>query len=242
MSIFFIVLRMVACATFHGEAEPSSASSSSVGESQVDHTNWHKSENKKTDPTRLLQEDVHFNCNAVFGNYLVIILMIVAISFLFFTCCMFWEQLEAIESNTSKIARMKIRVGEGGTELERVSHDFNEMFGGDSPHVSWHWFLPFNVKFPKSMSKVVLGYEWDPTFGDKPFQENDLMAVMEKKEANIEADVEAGESFSDESDTPSLSESPSGSLHAVGTKKRTTSKKTLIDKPDFVDHTKDRLT
>lgn len=242
MSIFFIVLRMVACASFHGEVEPSSATS--VGESQVDHSqaDWHAPTNKKADPTRLLQEGGYLNCNTLFSNYFVIILMIVAVSFLFFTCCMFWEQLEAIESNTSKIARMKIRVGDGGTELERVSHDFNEMFGGDSPSISWHWFLPLDVQFPKSMSKVVLGYEWDPTFGDKPFQENDLVAVMEKKEANNDVDLETGESFSDECKTPSSSNSPNGSLHSIGTKKRSTSKKALIDKPEFVDRTKDRLT
>jgi hypothetical protein len=96
------------------------------------------------------------------------------------------------------------------------------------------------------MSKVVLGYEWDPTFGDKPFQEDDLVAVISSKgdanDGKNDLESNAVEKFDDESETPSLTDSPNGSLHAVGTKKRSNSKKALLEKTEFVDLTKDRLT
>ena len=63
------------------------------------------------------------------------------------------------------------RVGQGGTELSRVTEEFNEMFGGESNEVAWHWFLPLQVEFPRGMQKVVLGYEWDETFDPTPYQE-----------------------------------------------------------------------
>lgn len=66
----------------------------------------------------------------------------------------------------------KMRVGQGGTELRRVTEEFNEMFGGSSPNVAWHWFVPIPVTFPGSMHKVVMGYEWDPTFDPIPYRED----------------------------------------------------------------------
>jgi hypothetical protein len=46
-----------------------------------------------------------------------------------------------------------------------------EMFGGDSNDVAWHWFVPLPVEFPPGMKKVVLGFEWDDTFDNVPYQE-----------------------------------------------------------------------
>ena len=248
MSILFIFLRLMRCGVVRDDEDEDAA----MHNRDHKESNWHEPENKKANTTRFLQEYVYPDCNTLFSNYFVIILMVIAVAFLIFTCCMFFEQLEAIESNTSKIARMKIKVGEGGTELERVSHDFNEMFGGNSPNVTWHWFIPINAKFPRSMGKVVMGYEWDPTFGDEPFQEDDMVAVIigQPKEEAKDVEADATESFSDEvTDAhslteipPSLTESPDNSLHGLGTKKRTNSKKQLVAKPEFVDRTKDRLT
>jgi len=81
------------------------------------------------------------------------------------------EQIEAIKTNASKIARMKMRVGQAGTELSRVTEEFNEMFGGDSNQVAIHWFIPIPIEFPNGMKKAVLGYEWDGTFDAVPYQE-----------------------------------------------------------------------
>lgn len=242
ISIMIIFFRLFHCGAVHGEEDEASES---VETTEAD---WHEPENKKSDETRMLQDYVYPDCNYLFGSPFCIILMIVSVTFLIFTCCMMVEQIDAIESNQSKIARMKLKVGQGGTELERVSHDFNEMFGGNSPHPTWHWFLPLSVKFPSGMEKVVMGYEWDPTFGDEPFQENDLVAAIKgepKTTAEDALDLEAGgssinDTASEMSDTPSLTESPNNSLHSTGTKKRTT--KSNKQNPKFVDRTKGRLT
>jgi hypothetical protein len=110
-------------------------------------------------------------CQGFYNSYATLILLIVSVVFMIFTCCMLFEQIEAIETNASKIARMKMRVGQAGTELARVTEEFNEMFGGTSNNVSWHWFLPTEVVFPRGMKKVVLGYEWDETFDPVPYEE-----------------------------------------------------------------------
>jgi hypothetical protein len=109
----------------------------------------------------------------MYDYHLVVMVFVISIVFLIFTCSMLVEQIDAIQSNTGKIARMKMRVGQAGTELSRVTHAFNEMFGGESPRVAWHWFLPLPVKFPKGMDAVVLGYEWDESFEPVPYQSPD---------------------------------------------------------------------
>ena len=121
----------------------------------------------------LAPDFVHEECEDFHSTYTVIILFCVAVTFLIFTGCMLVEQIEAIQTNQGKIARMKMRVGQGGTELSRVTDEFNEMFGGNSPHVEWHWFVPLPVQFPGSYYKVVMGYEWDPTFDAVPYRQDD---------------------------------------------------------------------
>jgi multidrug efflux pump subunit AcrB len=111
-------------------------------------------------------------CHGWHDHTVVLVLFVISLVFLIFTCCMLVEQLEAIETNASKIARMKMRVGQAGTELSRVTEEFNEMFGGQDKKVVWHWFLPLPVDFPRGMRKVVLGYEWDETFDAVPYDED----------------------------------------------------------------------
>ena len=110
-------------------------------------------------------------CNGWNESYLGLILLIISIVFFLFTSCMLVEQIEAIKTNASKIARMKMRVGQAGTELSRVTEEFNEMFGGDSNQVAPHWFIPIPIEFPNGMKKAVLGFEWDETFDAAPYQE-----------------------------------------------------------------------
>ena len=114
-----------------------------------------------------LEED----CRRWDESYLGLVLLIVSTVFGIFTSCMLCEQIDAIKTNRSKIARMKMKVGNSGTELSRVTEEFNEMFGGTTSQVTWHWFLPLDVEFPRGMSKVVLGYEWDISFEQVPYQE-----------------------------------------------------------------------
>ncbi|KAG7339079.1 DHHC palmitoyltransferase [Nitzschia inconspicua] len=111
-------------------------------------------------------------CTGWNESYSSLILLIISVVFFLFTACMLYENLEAIETNASKIARMKMRVGQAGTELSRVTEEFNEMFGGESNEVAWHWFFPLSVEFPRGMQKVVLGFEWDETFDAVPYEES----------------------------------------------------------------------
>jgi hypothetical protein len=110
-------------------------------------------------------------CFGFYNSHATLGLLIISVVFMIFTCCMLFEQIETIKTNASKIARMKMRVGEAGTELARVTEEFNEMFGGTSNDVALHWFLPFEVEFPRGMKHVVLGYEWDETFDAVPYAE-----------------------------------------------------------------------
>lgn len=216
--------------------------------SENEEATWHEPESKKAGEARFLGIDpTHTDCSKVFlGNPMVVILAITAVTFLIFTFVMLLDQLEAIQSNTSKIARMKLRVGQGGTELERVSHDFNEMFGGASPNPAWHWFVPISVNFPSGMEKVVLGYEWDPTFGDSPFEEDDLVAAIkgEKSTVHIDAGVDEESQDASEIENDSLSgrktvEMTSGKISVSRAKKRVSTKKQ--DEVTFIE-TKNRLT
>lgn len=123
-------------------------------------------------PTRNIEAPEHkAECEGWNESYMGLALLVISVVFFLFTSCMFAEQIEAIKTNASKIARMKMSVGQAGTELSRVTEEFNEMFGGDSNQVAWHWFLPIAVEFPNGMRNVVLGYEWDETFDAIPYQE-----------------------------------------------------------------------
>lgn len=86
---------------------------------------------------------------------------------------MLLEQTEAIQTNMSKIARMKTRAGlvSHPNEYAPVATEFNEVFGGDHPSLSLHWLLPLPIKFPEWALDNILGYEYDITFDAVPYQE-----------------------------------------------------------------------
>lgn len=117
------------------------------------------------------QEHVYPGCDTL-QNPVVGALAVVTVLFFFFTCCMLLEQGEAVDTNMSKIARMKMRSGMAQPgEYAPVATEFNEVFGGEHPTISWHWFLPLPVRFPEWARENVLGYEWDLTFDSTPYQE-----------------------------------------------------------------------
>lgn len=141
-------------------------------------------DNSKTNATKFFVRYISFfvsktpnfesdTCNNVFSS-MVLLLSIVAMLFMMFTLCMLFEQIEAIKSNISKIARMKLKRENGdlnsNPELARVSTEFNEIFGGTSPSFAWHWLLPIPVKFPPGMYDQVMGYEWDSSFPNEPYR------------------------------------------------------------------------
>lgn len=99
-------------------------------------------------------------------------LAVVTVLFFFFTCCMLIEQGEAVDTNMSKIARMKTKAGLVSVgEYAPVAKEFNEVFGGEHPTMSWHWFLPLPVRFPEWARDNIMGYEWDLTFPSIPYEE-----------------------------------------------------------------------
>lgn len=120
-------------------------------------------------------EQTKTGCDAMMNSDSMIIstlLVIVTILFFFFTCCMLIEQGEAVDTNMSKIARMKTRAGlSNADEYRPVATEFNEVFGGEHPTLSWHWFLPLPVKFPEWAHDNVLGYEYNLSFPPTPYQE-----------------------------------------------------------------------
>lgn len=105
-------------------------------------------------------------CDRILSPH-VMMLFIVSVTFFVFTLCMILEQKDVVLTNKGKIARMKIRAGKAEEhELGRVTNDFNEVFGGDSPYFAYHWLLPIPIWFPEGMRDVVLGYEWDETYSN----------------------------------------------------------------------------
>lgn len=189
-SIFMIIVRAIRCGYESDSNDSSSAGaadesfiSSTTDNSTVDDSGEIQEEENAGDigdtrglfrglQTMAPSSFIYEECEDFHSTYMVIVLLCVAVTFFIFTACMMVEQVEAIQTNQSKIARMKMRVGQGGTELSRVSEAFNEMFGGNSPDVAWHWFVPLPVKFPGSMHKFVMGFEWDPTFDPLPYRED----------------------------------------------------------------------
>ena len=138
------------------------------------------------------QEYLYEECNYFYGNHIITALFLASLIFLIFTCSMGCEQLEAIETGKSKIARMKMRVGRADTEYTTVTEEFNEMFGGDSPDCTWHWFWPSAVAYPRGMEKVVLGYEWDATFDAEPFHDGDSASNAAALSTRELQDMEGG--------------------------------------------------
>jgi hypothetical protein len=158
-----MILRAIHC----GYVKEDSSDDTRTGKTNTDLESDTEDEHRS-----LTSYGVQAECSGFHQSMAVLILLVVSFVFLIFTCCMLFEQLDTIETNASKIARMKMSVGQAGTELSRVTEEFNEMFGGDSNKVAWHWFWPAQVEFPRGMRKVVLGYEWDETFDPVPYEEH----------------------------------------------------------------------
>jgi DHHC palmitoyltransferase len=172
-SISMVIMRVVRCGYVYNGSASGERSSFGVNGTQDEEVKEEEADGDLDEGRRGLRSSRYgyAECEDFHETYLVVILFCAAVTFLIFTSCMLIEQVEAIQTNQGKIARMKMKVGRGGTELRRVTEQFNEMFGGNSPNVAWHWFVPLPVQFPGSMHKVVLGYEWDPTFDPVPYRD-----------------------------------------------------------------------
>ena len=198
VSGILIVLRYKQCFALHPENADDSVipvnphgSSSTEYHTEGDRTLDHGSSNvEETETLRLVNA-----CTAAFwNNHYILLLMLASLLFFFFTLVMGYEQLEAIETGKGKIARMKQSVGHQGTEFSKVTEEFNEMFGGSTPHVAWHWFLPISLRFPRGMQQVVLGYEYDNReSGAGPFQPTtNAEGARDDGDGDATTDVEMG--------------------------------------------------
>jgi hypothetical protein len=151
------------------------------------HNNYNNSQSAPPECQRFLGNKGDDDGNSQYNNMSVTVLGIVSLVFLAFTTAMSCEQLEAIQTGKGKIARMKTArstmttIGGGRNreqqqqtdEYERVTDEFNEMFGGNSPHVAWHWWLPTTVQFPQGMKPIVLGFDFDPDTSNTVYRQSE---------------------------------------------------------------------
>ena len=97
----------------------------------------------------------HTHTHAAAGNLLVIFLVIEAVLFGLFTCCMMLDQYTVVSTNTTAIDRLK---GEYHKLSRAATHEVNEVFGGKDRRFRLDWFLPVPVAFPRSLAFEILGY------------------------------------------------------------------------------------
>ena len=177
VSLILLVIRVIQCGQVKHTAESPGGTETTTQAERVG-------------PERFLSTTpsyVYSECNHFYDNQWIWGLAVSSVVFLLFTSVMSCEQLDAIETGKSKIARMKMGVGQGGTEFSSVTEEFNEMFGGSSPKATWHWYLPIPVVFPRGMKKVVLGYDWDETFDALPYND------VEESETSTNHEDDTGE-------------------------------------------------
>lgn len=144
---------------------------------------------------RLRDDSVQYlysGCNEIY-SYKVLVLLIMSIGFMVFTCCMLVEQADAIETNKSKIARMKITLGQDEGEYDKVANNFNEMFGigifgqdggVGGPGPSFHWFLPTKIRFPRDQVDKIMGYQFQESWYGEIYDED-------KDNRDIESEIPA---------------------------------------------------
>jgi len=108
-----------------------------------------------------------------FHSLPVFMLFVASVIFFLFTACMLAEQVDPVTSNTSKIAKMKIRAGQASLhDFCNVNVHTHEFFGGKDSALAWHWFLPTKLAFPEGVRDKVLGYSWQ-NGSDRPWEEED---------------------------------------------------------------------
>lgn len=162
VSLLLLIMRLMHCGYVHKDHSDTPPSTTENAESAT------------SDDRTLSTNFVFPECQDLYNHSFFLVLAVCSFVFLIFSCAMGFEQLEAIETGKGKIARMQQSLGtSGNAQFDAVTEEFNEMFGGDSPHVAWHWFFPLTVQFPRGMKQVVLGYDFNESFLPVPYQEND---------------------------------------------------------------------
>lgn len=187
----------------HGSEEQGKIARVALQQQQQQQQGWMDVMLSNTNDTRRVCDRTHGGIHVA--------LFIICFIFIIFTSCMLIENYDTIQSNTGKIARMKIKAGFGGAELSPVSENYNEMFGGKTRHMSWHWFLPTPVTFPEGMREQILGYTWKEEWSYGPYREATCAPVTttannrnnDNNNTNTNNDVELGQSLTANTTTAS---------------------------------------
>lgn len=134
------------------------------------------------------EEDAE-GCDDMAGNLLVVFLVMEAVLFGLFTCCMMLDQWTVVSTNTTAIDRLKGQYHAVPTSVGRA--DVNEVFGGkEGRRIRWHWLWPSAAHFPGSVSSDLLGYRVEDGEG-MALEEGRSEEALDAEECR-EADEEAG--------------------------------------------------
>ena len=117
----------------------------------------------------------------------IILFVILSVILNLYTCYIFLQQWDTIESNQLKI--VKVHAAMGRRDGERTDRDpVNEFFGGIHPYPTWHWFLPIQIWFPSQRKlESVMGYEFRPEWLGEVYNEDNHDQDLER---GVENDVE----------------------------------------------------
>jgi len=139
-------------------------------------------------------------CDSFFSSN-VMVLFVITLLFTLFTCCMLIDQSEAITTNVNKIGRMQ--KGESSSNSSNSSDEvtaatvsipsFNEIFGGDSTKIAWHWLLPLPVRFNVDMADYVKGYCVEVVESEENEERKSFLTSVDDVDIDIESGVELTE-------------------------------------------------
>lgn len=120
------------------------------------------------------------------GNLLIIFLVIEAVLFGLFTCCMMLDQYTVVSTNTTAIDRLK---GEYHKLSRAATREVNEVFGGKDRRFRLDWFLPVPAAFPRSLAFEILGYRVDDETGRALDEEEGILMVDRRRSLDRGGDV-----------------------------------------------------
>jgi len=180
ISLYLITIRFIRCGYTIADATGDAVDVTFINDGYsrgTDDGNWTNRSMEQDEDDMANRTFLYDGCAELYTMN-IIALLVMSICFLVFTCCMLFEQVDAIESNTSKIARMKVRQGQDDGEYQRVATKYNEMFGvgigSQTAQVGLHWYLPTPVQFPDDREKNrVLGYEFYDLWQGRIYQEEE---------------------------------------------------------------------
>ena len=227
ISLYLIVERFIRCGYTIADTKGDAVGVDFISDADIrrlehdfDDRNWTNRYMENQDDDMASRTFLYDGCVELY-TMKIVALLVMSICFLVFTCCMLFEQVDAIESNTSKIARMKVRLGQDDGEFLRVATKYNEMFGvgigSQTAQVGLHWYLPTPVQFPDDREKDrVLGYEFYDVWQGSIYEEE------EEGDEEVGSGNRSGESVSAASKSYGLRngiaeiELPAGNVNMTG--------------------------